>query len=134
VATLRQPIAALARQFGSFFGIGLFVALIHYAVLIALVELGRVDPVRAALAGYVIGGVVSYVLNRRLTYASHRPHAEATWRFAIVAAIGFLLTWTLMSLLTGWLGDAYYVLAQLVTTAIVLVWHFVAHKLWTFRR
>jgi hypothetical protein len=26
------------------------------------------------------------------------------------------------------------VLAQLVTTAIVLVWHFVAHKLWTFRR
>ena len=49
-------------------------------------------PVPATLAGYVAGGVVSYRLNRRHTYASDRPHAEAGWRFARSRCVGFLIT------------------------------------------
>ena len=123
---------ALARQFASFFGVGLVAALVHYGLLISLVEGYRMDPVPAALAGYVGGGVVSYLLNRRHTYVSARPHAEATWRFAIVAFVGFGLTWAGMALLVRWLG-APYLAAQLATTAIVLFWSFLAHKFWTFR-
>ena len=95
-------------------------------------ELFGFRPVPATLAGYTAGGVLSYILNRRITYASDRPHAEATWRFAVVAAIGLFLTWGFMALFISLLGPAFYVPAQLVTTGIVLVWHFVAHKLWTF--
>ncbi len=122
----------LGRQFAAFSGVGVLAAIVHYGALIGLVELRGLDPVPATLLGYVGGGLVSYALNRRLTYASERPHAEATWRFAAVAAVGFLLTWGLMHALTCWLG-APYVPAQLVTTGIVLFWSFVAHKLWTFR-
>jgi putative flippase GtrA len=121
----------LARQFATFSGVGLVAAVAHFGVLIALVEGTGMDAVRAALAGFVAGGMVSYVLNRRLTYRSDRPHREATWRFGAVAAVGFVLTWAFMAAFTRGLG-APYLPAQLVTTGIVLFWTFIANKLWTF--
>lgn len=124
-------LAHLSRQFVAFSGVGVAAAIVHYGLLIALVEWAGWSPVPATLAGYVAGGVLSYALNRRLTYASERPHGEATWRFAVVAFVGFLLTGLLMQAFTGWLG-APYIPAQLVTTGIVLFWSFVAHRMWTF--
>jgi putative flippase GtrA len=121
----------LARQFATFSGVGLVAAVAHFGVLVALVEGTGTDAVRAALAGFAAGAIVSYVLNRRLTYRSDRPHREATWRFAVVAIVGFLLTWALMAVFTRGLG-APYLPAQLVTTGIVLFWTFIANKLWTF--
>ena len=123
----------LSRQFVAFSGVGVVAAVFHYGLLIGLVELGGLTPVAATLAGYVAGGVVSYALNRRLTYASDRPHAEATWRFATVALVGFVLTGLLMHAFTVWLG-APYIPAQLVTTGIVLFWSFLANRVWTFAR
>src|SRR5919112_1337816 len=117
--------AGLPRQLTAFAGVGVLAAVAHYGVLIGLVEAGGLDPVPATLLGYVAGGLVSYGLNRRLTYASDRPHAEATWRFALVALTGFVLTGGLMQMFTGWLG-APYLPAQLATTGVVLFWSFVA--------
>ena len=122
---------ALARQFGAFFGVGVVAAIVHYGLLIGLVEGAGWEPVPATLLGYLAGGVVSYALNRRHTYASDRPHAEATWRFAVVALVGFVLTGLLMQALTGWFTVP-YLPAQLVTTGIVLFWSFIAHRVWTF--
>jgi putative flippase GtrA len=127
-----EPVAALTRQFAAFFGVGVVAAIVHYGLLVALVEIGGLEPVPATLAGYVGGGVVSYLLNRHLTYASDRPHAEAGWRFAVVAFVGFLLTWGFMEVFTSWWALP-YLPAQLVTTGIVLFWSFLAHKLWTFK-
>ena len=127
------PLQRISRQFAAFSGVGLVAAVVHYALLIALVEMARWGPVAATLLGYVAGGIVSYALNRRLTYGSDRPHAEATWRFAVVAFVGFLLTGLLMAAFTTALG-APYIPAQLVTTGIVLFWSFVANRLWTFAR
>lgn len=122
---------ALLRQFAAFFGVGLVAALVHYSTLVIGVEMVRLKPVPATLAGYVLGGVVSYALNRRHTYASDRPHSEAGWRFAAVAGVGFLLTFGFMHLFVERMGLPYLPM-QIVTTGIVLVWSFVAHKIWTF--
>ena len=129
--SLSRSLALLARQFTAFFGVGLVAAVAHYGLLVALVEGGGLHPVPATLAGYVAGGLVSYALNRRHTYTSRRPHREATWRFALVAFVGFLLTWLFMHAFTIRLG-APYLPAQLVTTGIVMLWSFLAHKAWTF--
>lgn len=122
----------LARQVGAFAVVGGLAALVHYGLLISLVEGYRLDPVRAALVGYATGGLVSYLLNRRHTYGSKRPHGEAAWRFTVVAAIGFGLTWLQMALLVRAFGLP-YLPAQVATTGTTLVWSFLAHKLWTFR-
>ena len=96
----------LVRQFAAFFGVGIAAAIVHYGLLIALVEGIAAEPVPATLLGYVAGGLVSYALNRRHTYESTRPHREATWRFALVAFVGFLLTWGFMHAFVGVDGRA----------------------------
>jgi putative flippase GtrA len=126
------PHSVLLRQFSAFFGVGLVAAVVHYGLLIGLVEAAGVAPVPATLAGYVAGGTVSYNLNRRHTYASDRPHAEATWRYAMVAVVGFFITGVVMHVLTEGLSVP-CLAAQIVTTGIVLFWSFIAHKAWTFR-
>jgi putative flippase GtrA len=122
---------ALARQFSRFFGVGLAAAVVHYGTLVGLVELMDAAPVPATLAGYVAGGIVSYALNRRHTYRTERGHFDAGWRFVLVAGIGFLFTWGLMLAFVEQLGWP-YLPAQIITTGIVLLWSFVAHKLFTF--
>ena len=127
-----SPADPLRRQLGAFAGVGVAAAVAHYGVLIGLVEGAGLGPVPATLAGYVAGGLVSYALNRRHTYRSDRPHGEAGWRFALVALVGFGITWALMHAFTARLG-APYLPAQVLTTLVVMAWSFVAHKLWTFR-
>ena len=122
---------SLARQVSAFAVVGVFAAVAHYGALITLVEGFGWQAVPATLVGYVAGGIVSYLLNRRHTFASDRPHEEAGWRFALVAGIGFCLTWVAMHLLHDRAGMQ-YLLAQLVTTGVVLVWSFAANKFWTF--
>lgn len=131
-AALRALAASpLARQFASFVRIGLLATSVHYAVLYGLVERAGLDAVPASLTGFTLGGFVSYGLNRRLTYASDRPHAEATWRFVVVSSVGFGLTWLLMAGLTRALGLP-YLPSQVGTTGVVLVWNFLANRHWTF--
>ena len=122
----------VGRQLGAFALVGIVAAVAHYGLLVSLVEGYRMEPVRATLAGYVAGGIVSYGLNRRHTYASDRPHGEAVWRFAAVAAFGFGLTWACMAALVRGLGLP-YLPAQVATTGVVLVWSFAANRIWTFR-
>lgn len=122
---------SLSRQIASFAGVGVIAAVVHYGLLVGLVELSGWRAVPATLVGYVGGGLVSYGLNRRHTYRSDRPHEEAGWRFAAVAAVGFGLTWLCMEALHGRFG-LQYVLAQVLTTLIVMAWSFVAHKFWSF--
>ena len=122
-----------SRQFLAFAGVGLVAAVAHYGVLVGLVETGTTTPVPATLAGYLIGGVISYLLNRRNTYRSDRPHREATWRFAVVAGIGFLITWMLMKVFTSYTALP-YLAAQVLTTGVVLLWSFTAHRAWTFHQ
>ena len=122
----------IARQFTIFTSVGVFAAAIHYAVLIGLVESQVTDPVKANLVAYISGGVVSYLLNRRWAFRSDRVHAEAVWRFAVVAGVGFLLTGILTYLFHERMGIP-YIVAAMMTSAVVVWWHFIINKIWTFR-
>lgn len=128
---MNLPAPAILLQFSAFFGVGLVATAAHYSVLIGLVELAGVDPVRAALAGYLSGGLVSYVLNRSQTFRSDRPHREAGWRFLVVMAVGFCLTLALMALFVD-IVSLPYLPSQIITTGVVMIWNFSAHKWWTF--
>ena len=123
--------AQLFRQFSSFAGVGLIATGVHYAVLIGLVELARMPAPPAALAGSILGAVVSYALNRRHTFHSDQPHRRAGARFALVALGAAALTYVFMSLFVNVAG-APYIPAQVATTGVVVIWTFLAHRLWTF--
>jgi putative flippase GtrA len=123
----------LRRQFSAFALVGIVATAVQYVVLIGLKELAHWSVISATLSGYCCGGIVSYTLNRRHTFDSDRPHTEAGWRFAIVTAGGFFVTWGLMHLfVVSW--GAPYMPAQIVTTGLVMFWNFGGNRLWTFRR
>ncbi|MFA6965496.1 GtrA family protein [Bosea sp. (in: a-proteobacteria)] len=119
------------RQLLAYVFAGGLTAVAHYGVLVGLVELVHVNPVPATLAGFIVGAVVSYLLNRWMTFDATHSHAQATWRFALIAAGGFLLTWVLMHLFVARFGLP-YLLMQLVTTGFVMVFSFLGHKFFSF--
>ena len=122
----------IGRQLTIFTGVGFFAATIQYGMLLFLVENGGVDPVKANLIGYASGGIISYLLNRRWAFRSERLHAEAIWRFAVVAGCGFALTGAFTYLFHERLGIP-YIIAAVMTSAVVLCWNFAMNRTWTFQ-
>jgi putative flippase GtrA len=121
----------LHLQFSAFAVVGIAAAIVHYGLLIGLVQGAHWTPVPAALVGYVGGGLVSYFLSRAHVFATERSNLDAGWRFATVAGVGFGLTWAFMHLFVDRFGLP-YLAAQIFTTGVVMIWSFVAHKFWTF--
>lgn len=105
----------------------------HYALLLVLVEAGGVDPVVGSVAGFLLGALVNYTLNRRLVFRSDRAHVEALPRFLAVAGLGLCWNALLMYLFIDVAG-LHYLIAQVVTTGILLAWHYLGNALWTFRK
>lgn len=122
----------MIREFGLFVVVGLVAAVGHYGTLVALAGGLRADPVLASALGFLVGGLISYVLNYHLTFRATRNHAAAVPMFFAVAGVGFLLNGAAMTLLTKLVG-LHYLAAQVLTTALLLLWHFAANRLWTFR-
>lgn len=122
---------SLPRQISTFFGVGLVTFAADYGLFFVALNLLGLDKILAALAGYAFGGLVNYLLNRAHTFETGRSHAEAGWRFVTVMAMGFALTWAFMALLSDGFGLHPWP-ARLLTTGIVFVFNFVAHKYWSF--
>jgi putative flippase GtrA len=121
----------LLKQFLRFFGVALVALCVHYGVMILLVEFFRAEAVRSAVTGYIAGGFASYALNRHFTYDTERSHFAVAWRFGIVMMVGMLLTWGFMALFARYIGW-HYLASQIITSGIVLIWNFFAHKYFSF--
>ncbi|MEP2943710.1 MAG: GtrA family protein [Hyphomicrobiales bacterium] len=125
--------SGLKREFASFLIVGVVATACHYLLLIFLVEALNVAPVPASAAGAFLGAVVSYYLNRRLTFRSTRKHTVTAPRFFTVAGISLVTNTALMALFTGPLGWG-YLISQIITTVFLILITFGANKLWTFGR
>lgn len=119
------------RQIGWFGTIGAAATALHYLVLVGLVELLGVGPTGASSVGYVAGGTVNYILNKRFTFRSPASDRRAVPRFVAVALVGAAANAAVVWVLTA-VGGVQYVLAQVVATGAVFVWNFFANKHWTF--
>lgn len=104
----------------------------HYLLLAALVECAAVDVLPATAAGYVLGAVVNYLLNRRFTFRSARAHGAAVPRFVAVWLAGLLATVLLMALCVQGLGW-HWLPSQVLTTGLVLVLNYLGHARFAFR-
>ena len=127
-----NTLRSVLKRFIGFTLVGAVGTIGHYTVLLTLVEIFAVEVVTASVGGFVVGALINYTLNRRLVFRSQRAHVEALPRFFAVAGVGLIGNALLMGLLT-YRMEIPYIVAQLVTTAILLVWHFSANALWTFR-
>ncbi len=118
-------------QFILFGAIGALGTAGHYVTLIILVELIHYDPTFSSLFGAIVGAIINYLLNYKYTFKSNKPHHIAASRFMLIAAIGAGINTLLMYTFIQ-IAGIYYLLAQVITTLVVLIWNFLLNKMWTF--
>ncbi len=131
IAHLVRRYHPLVRQLVSFAGVGFVATAGQFALLATLVETDLTGPVLGSICGMALGAVISYTLNRRFTFNATRSHAGAIPRFALVAGVAFGLDALLMNLFVHQLG-LFYLLAQVLTTGLILIWTYGASRFWAF--
>ncbi len=120
-----------SQQFFIFAGIGAIGTSGHYATLILLVQAIHTDPVFASTIGFVVGALINYILNYRITFNSNKRHREALTKFFSVAGLGAVINGLIMSAGIN-MFDLHYLIIQVVATCFVLAFNFTANKYWTF--
>ena len=120
----------MTRALQGFLVVGVASTLLHYAVMVLAIEGLGVPVVMAAGAGFLAGALLSYTLNRRLSFASQRPHREGLPRFALMVICGVTLNSVLLAL--GVSLGLHYLPAQVLATVGVMGFNFACMKYWIF--
>jgi putative flippase GtrA len=121
----------MIRQFVHYASVGAVGTSAHYLTLWLLVNLAQRGVVVATTAGFLVGAVVNYALNRRFTFKGEGRHGSALAKFMSVALLGMLLNGALMSVLVARVA-VHYLLLQVFTTGVLVVGTFLANRFWTF--
>jgi putative flippase GtrA len=79
-----------------------------------------------------VGALVKYPLNYRMVFQSEVRHRVAVPRYVASLAIGFALNAAIFALLLSTL-PSHYMVAQVLTTGIVIASNYLAARLWVFR-
>ena len=122
----------LSTQFIGFAGAGAVATGVQYIILILLAEFAGISPVYASAIGYALSAVLNYLLKYHFVFVSEEKHLAAAPKHVLISIVGLSLNTALMHFGTQTLG-LHYLLVQIVTTGVVLLWNFFANAIWTFR-
>lgn len=107
---------------------------VDFSLMILLVEVARVAPSAAALAGAGTGAVVNFALNRRHTFPGARegtPSGQAV-RYALVSSASAVLNAAGEHVGTRWLGLPYVLTRVAVSLIVGLGWNYPLHRGFVF--
>ena len=104
----------------------------HYVTTIAAVELLGMRPVVASAVGFSIGALVKYCLNYFVAFRSGERHAVAVARFVVMLALLLGLNTGIFALLNEGMG-LHYMVAQVLTTGLLIPPGYLLSRLWVFR-
>jgi putative flippase GtrA len=131
-AVTRQAAATpLVQQFMRFACVGLAATVVHYAILIALVQIGQFGPVIATTIGFAVGVFISYALNRRYTFRPAGQFGQGLAKYYGALSVGLLLNGIIVGVLSG--AGLQYLVAQGIATGAVLIWNFLTARMVVFR-
>jgi putative flippase GtrA len=104
---------------------------VHWSTLWGLINL-QVEAVLASSIGAFVGAIVNYVLQYFFTFKTKRQHKQALLAYIPTVAVSWLLNLALFYSLYGGLFPE-PLMAQVVTTAVVMVVNFLLYKKVVFR-
>lgn len=91
-------------QFLRYIAVGVLNTLLGYFIIFACMYILGMNPVASNVAGYAVGLIVSYTLNRNYTFNSTQDRRTEIVRFLAVFAIAYALNFIALLLLIYELG------------------------------
>jgi len=120
------------KRFIGFAGTGAIATGIQYLILIVLRELFGLPAVLSSSVGYGIAAIANYLMKYHWVFGSGEHHQVAGPKYAVVSLTGLALNTLFMYLGTEVLS-IHYLIAQVISTLLVLIWNFSINSVWTFR-
>ncbi len=132
VATAVSAFLFRYRTFIKYCIVGTWATAVDFIVFALAFYAFAFTSVPSKLLAFSAAVLVSYVFNRIWTFRSTDPHVPRQCsRFAAVSIIGATLSAGLIFLLID-LYSLHPLLANAITSCVVLSWNFLANKYWTF--
>ncbi len=122
----------MIKQIIRFLFTGGLATALQYTVLWVGVDYLACSAAMASGVGYLTGSLLSYVMNYFFTFKSNRPHSYGISRFYLMVAIGWGINTGTMALLADSVKWNKW-LAQILATALALIWNYMASRFWVFR-
>lgn len=111
--------------------VGVLATLVHFSVVVMLVELLHMDPVISNVPAFFTGFLVSYYSNRSWTFAGSGGRSGCLPKYLLVQIVGLGLNLGIMFLTVNVLKWSYIVGLCLALLCAALV-TFLLNKYWTF--
>lgn len=125
---------ATVKRLVFFVAVGCAAAAVHFGVVVTLVELLRVPPLAANVAGWLLAFVVSFLGQWQLTFASRgTPWRHALPRYFLLSLAGFAANEAGYALVLHF-TPLPYDLALVVVLLAVAVMTYLLGSRWVFRR
>ena len=137
-----------------FLAVGASAALVHFLVLVSIVNFTTIKPAWANVGAFLIAFVVSFFGHFYLTFKpSHTSnnssynsstfknnsiknkskYLSALIKWFSSSAAGFIANQSLFVLGLHWFGEQYYMLIWLLVTGVITVMTFALGKFWAFK-
>ena len=121
----------MIKKFSRFLGVGAVATAVQYALLFVLVEFAGTSILLASATGFTTSAIFNYFANFYFTFNCNRRHSEAFPKFFGVSAVGLFLNTATLHLFADDFG-MHYLVAQLLSTVVVLLWNFEVNRRWTY--
>lgn len=118
------------RRFLRYVLVGVVATGVHYAILVAWVEIAGWPAWSGAGVGAVVGAQVAFVGNRALTFMHRGRLLASWWRFQATAAVGALTAVVTVGMAQriGW----HYLVGQVVATGLATLLTYAINRRWSF--
>ena len=123
--------SALAQKAARYLVAGGVALLVHLAVLTALVEYTSLSELVSTSIGFLCAVPVNFHLQRTFVFRSSGAYGAEFTKYSVVTASTFLLNAFIFSVINSIIGIQ-YALAQMITTAVVLIVNFAINYFFTF--
>ena len=104
---------------------------LHYISMTILILLGTL-PLLATTIGALFGAILNYIVQYHYTFKSKESHYRAIFSYSISVSFGFIANILLFALFYDKLHWG-IIIAQLSTTAIIMVLNFIIYKYLVFK-
>lgn len=119
------------KQFFRFLTVGVINTVLGYCVIFACMYLAKMSPEVSNVAGYAVGLIASYVLNRKYTFNSKQNRRNEIIRFLAVFVVAYASNYVVLILLIHRLG-VHEGVSQILAGLIYVITSYVMNKHYVF--